>query len=294
MNTSGWLQLGLYVVVLLLLAKPLGAYMAAVYDGRATWAQRIGGPLERLIYRGAGVDQTRDMGWIEYALAMLWFNLVGALVVYAMQRLQQWLPLNPQEMAAVSPDSSFNTATSFITNTNWQGYGGGKHDELSHADARAHRSELPLCGQWHGGARRPRPWLHPQGSQRHRQLLGRSHADDRLHPAALVVRVRPRAGHAGCSTNFRQGCHGHDGSARDLRQPEEWPRRPATEGRQRQSGNREGDHERADLAASAPSHRRSPSSSLEPTAVATTTSTPRIRSRARRRSPIFWRCSRSC
>jgi len=124
MNTSGWLQLGVYVVVLLLLAKPLGAYMAAVYDGRATWAQRIGGPLERLIYRGAGVDQTRDMGWIDYALAMLWFNLVGALVVYAIQRVQQWLPLNPQQLAAVSPDSSFNTATSFITNTNWQGYGG--------------------------------------------------------------------------------------------------------------------------------------------------------------------------
>ncbi len=124
MNTSGWLQLGLYVVVLLLLAKPLGAYMAAVYEGRAGWAQRIGGPLERLIYRGAGVDPTREMGWIEYALAMLWFNLLGALVVYGLQRLQQWLPLNPQDMAAVSPDSAFNTATSFATNTNWQGYGG--------------------------------------------------------------------------------------------------------------------------------------------------------------------------
>jgi K+-transporting ATPase ATPase A chain len=124
MNTSGWLQLGLYLVVLLLLAKPLGAYMAAVYDGRSALAQRVGGPLERLIYRGAGVDPARDMGWIDYALAMLWFNLVGALVVYAMQRVQQWLPLNPQQLAAVSPDSSFNTAISFITNTNWQGYGG--------------------------------------------------------------------------------------------------------------------------------------------------------------------------
>ena len=124
MNTSGWLQLGLYVVVLLLLAKPLGTYMAAVYEGRAPWAQRIGGPLERLIYRGAGVDPAREMGWIEYALAMLWFNLLGALVVYGLQRLQQWLPLNPQAMAAVSPDSAFNTATSFATNTNWQGYGG--------------------------------------------------------------------------------------------------------------------------------------------------------------------------
>jgi K+-transporting ATPase ATPase A chain len=124
MNTSGWLQLGLYVVVLLLLAKPLGAYMAAVYDGRASWAQRIGGPLERLIYRGAGVDPTREMGWIEYALAMLWFNLLGALAVYGLQRLQQILPLNPQAMAAVSPDSAFNTAASFATNTNWQGYAG--------------------------------------------------------------------------------------------------------------------------------------------------------------------------
>ena len=77
--------------------------MAAVYEGRALRAQRIGGSLERLIYRGAGVDPAREMGWIDYALAMLWFNLLGALVVYALQRLQQWLPLNPQDMAAVSP-----------------------------------------------------------------------------------------------------------------------------------------------------------------------------------------------
>ena len=124
MNTWGWLQLALYTVVLLLLAKPLGAYMAAVYEGRAVRAQRAGGWLERLIYRGAGVDPERDMNWIDYALAMLWFNLVGALAVYALQRFQMFLPLNPQAMAAVSPDSAFNTATSFATNTNWQGYGG--------------------------------------------------------------------------------------------------------------------------------------------------------------------------
>ncbi len=124
MNASGWLQLALYVVVLLLLAKPLGTYMADVYEGRAGWAQRIGGPLERLIYRAAGVDPAREMDWKKYAMAMLWFNLVGALAVYALQRAQQWLPLNPQDFAAVSPDSSFNTAVSFATNTNWQGYGG--------------------------------------------------------------------------------------------------------------------------------------------------------------------------
>jgi K+-transporting ATPase ATPase A chain len=124
MNTWGWLQLAFYVVVLLLLAKPLGAFMAAVYEGRAVRAQRVAGWVERFIYRGAGVDPAREMSWIDYALAMLWFNLLGGLVVYALQRFQVWLPLNPQDMAAVSPDSAFNTATSFITNTNWQGYGG--------------------------------------------------------------------------------------------------------------------------------------------------------------------------
>jgi K+-transporting ATPase ATPase A chain len=134
MNTWGWLQLAFYVVVLLLLAKPLGAYMAAVYEGRAVRAQRIGGWLERLMYRGAGVDPAREMSWIDYALAMLWFNLLGGLAVYALQRLQVFLPLNPQAMAAVSPDSAFNTATSFISNTNWQWWA-AEHDELSHADA---------------------------------------------------------------------------------------------------------------------------------------------------------------
>ena len=124
MNNSGWLQLALYIGVLLLLAKPLGAYMAAVYEGRAVRAQRMGGCLERLIYRGAGVDAMREMSWIDYALAMLWFNLLGVLIVYVLQRLQLSLPLNPQAMAAVSPDSAFNTAASFATNTNWQGYGG--------------------------------------------------------------------------------------------------------------------------------------------------------------------------
>ncbi|MFI4953479.1 MAG: potassium-transporting ATPase subunit KdpA [Burkholderiales bacterium] len=123
-QSQGWLQLLLYVVVLLSLAKPLGGYMAAVYEGRAFRAQHVGGWLERLMYRGAGVDPAKEMGWVEYALAMLWFNLLGGIVVYAIQRLQAWLPLNPQAMAAVSPDSAFNTATSFISNTNWQGYGG--------------------------------------------------------------------------------------------------------------------------------------------------------------------------
>ncbi len=124
MNALGWLQIALYVVVLVALAKPLGAYMADVYEGKPGLRTRAFGWLENGVYRVAGVDPARDMRWTEYALAMLAFNLMGALAVYGLQRLQQWLPLNPQAMAAVSPDSSFNTAASFATNTNWQGYGG--------------------------------------------------------------------------------------------------------------------------------------------------------------------------
>ena len=124
MNTSDWIQLALYVVVLLLLAQPLGTYMAAVYAGRSPRAQRIFGWLERAIYGGAGVDAARDMTWRDYALAMLAFNFIGVLVVYALQRFQSLLPLNPQAMAAVSADSAFNTAASFASNTNWQSYSG--------------------------------------------------------------------------------------------------------------------------------------------------------------------------
>ena len=124
MNANAYLQIALYLAVLLALAKPLGAYMAAVYSAQPTIATRIVGPLERLIYRLSGVRADDEMDWQRYALAMLWFNLLGLLAVYALQRLQVRLPFNPAQMPAVSPDSAFNTAVSFATNTNWQGYGG--------------------------------------------------------------------------------------------------------------------------------------------------------------------------
>jgi K+-transporting ATPase ATPase A chain len=124
MTANGYVQLGLYLIVLIALAKPLGAYMARVYEGRPFGLDRVLGPLERLIYRLCGVRSDEEMGWKTYAMAMLLFNLAGLLVVYALQRLQGVLPLNPQQLGAVSPDSSFNTAVSFATNTNWQGYGG--------------------------------------------------------------------------------------------------------------------------------------------------------------------------
>src|SRR5579871_3797877 len=123
MGANGWLQFAVYLTVLLLLVKPLGSYMARVFDGTSA-ALRWGGPCERLGYRICGIDPQQSMDWKQYTLALLIFNLLGGLLVYALQRLQGPLPLNPQHMGAVSPDSSFNTAVSFITNTNWQGYGG--------------------------------------------------------------------------------------------------------------------------------------------------------------------------
>jgi K+-transporting ATPase ATPase A chain len=104
--------------------KPLGSYMARVYGGEKTLLHPIFGPVERLIYRLAGVRPDADMNWKEYALALLLFNVLGILGVYALQRLQAWLPLNPMKFGPVTPHQAFNTAVSFATNTNWQSYGG--------------------------------------------------------------------------------------------------------------------------------------------------------------------------
>ncbi len=118
------LLMALILGVVILCAKPLGAYIAAVMEGKPNFALRIGARFERLLYRLCGVDSREDMGWAQYAIALLLFNLLGGLIIYGLQRLQLFLPLNPQKLSAVSPDSSFNTAISFITNTNWQGYSG--------------------------------------------------------------------------------------------------------------------------------------------------------------------------
>ena len=124
MNLYSWFQLTLYLVVLLALARPLGSFMAKVYQGQHTFLDRVLGPVERFIYRIAGINPEDDMNWKTYAMSVLLFNLFGLLAVYALQRLQAVMPLNPQGLGPVTPDSSWNTATSFTTNTNWQGYGG--------------------------------------------------------------------------------------------------------------------------------------------------------------------------
>jgi potassium-transporting ATPase potassium-binding subunit len=124
MNSSSWFQIIIYMVVLIALVKPLGAYMARVYMGERTFLDPVLRPVEKLIYHMSGVNSDQEMNWKVYAFAMLLFNGLGLLIVYALQRLQAFLPLNPQGFSAVSPDSSWNTAVSFTTNTNWQGYGG--------------------------------------------------------------------------------------------------------------------------------------------------------------------------
>ena len=123
MTAASFGLIALALALMLVLVKPLGAYIAQVMEGQS-WALRAGAPLERLLYRLAGIDPRTEMGWKRYMIALLLFNTLGALLLYALQRVQLWLPLNPQAFANVSADSSFNTAVSFVTNTNWQGYSG--------------------------------------------------------------------------------------------------------------------------------------------------------------------------
>jgi len=124
MTANAVLQFAVFLIALLALAVPLGSYMARVYSGEARLAQRVLGPLERVFYRLAGVRPDEEMSWKKYAVSVLVFNLLGALVLYLLQRTQAALPLNPAGLANVSPEVSFNAAVSFATNTNWQAYGG--------------------------------------------------------------------------------------------------------------------------------------------------------------------------
>jgi potassium-transporting ATPase potassium-binding subunit len=122
MTANGWFQVFFFFALLLVCAKPLGVYMARVFERERTFADVIFRPLERIIYRLTGIDETHEMKWTEYAVVMLLFSLVTMLATYAIERLQHALPLNPQHLAGVAPDLALNTAASFTTNTNWQSY----------------------------------------------------------------------------------------------------------------------------------------------------------------------------
>lgn len=124
MTLNGWIQILVFCGIVVLLVKPLGGFMARVFNGERTLLSPVLGPVERALYRLAGTSERADQHWTTYAAGMLFFNLAGFLVLYLLMRLQDVLPLNPQGMAAVGPELAFNTAASFVTNTNWQNYGG--------------------------------------------------------------------------------------------------------------------------------------------------------------------------
>ncbi len=124
MTLDGWIQIAIYCAIVVALVKPLGWYMTRVFNGERTFLSPVLAPVERGLYRLAGVEETREQSWVGYTVAMLLFNAAGFLLFYAILRLQAFLPLNPEGMGAVAPDLSFNTAISFVTNTNWQNYGG--------------------------------------------------------------------------------------------------------------------------------------------------------------------------
>jgi K+-transporting ATPase ATPase A chain len=125
MTANGWLQILLFLVLVFLVTKPMGVFMTRVFNREKTFLDPVMRPIERLLYRVTGVDENQEMRWTEYAIAMLLFSVVSMIVLYLMQRLQGYLPFNPQKFGAVSPAHvAFNTAASFTTNTNWQAYSG--------------------------------------------------------------------------------------------------------------------------------------------------------------------------
>src|SRR5215469_15047775 len=124
MTAIGWIQILLFCAIIIALIKPLGWYMTRVFNGERTFLSPVLRPIEVAIYRIGGVDERREQHWVTYTVAMLLFHVGGFVILYALMRLQAVLPFNPAEQTAVAEDLSFNTAVSFVTNTNWQNYGG--------------------------------------------------------------------------------------------------------------------------------------------------------------------------
>ena len=195
MTANGWFQIGLYLVILLAITKPMGIFMTRVFSGEKTFLDPVMRPIERLLYRMCGVDEKREMAaGPGYTIAMLLFSVVSMILLYVIERVQQVLPFNPQHMAKVAPDLAFNTAASFTTNTNWQNYAGESTMSYFHIDGRPCVPQFCLrCGRYCdrncGGARN-----RAQGIQDNRQLLG---GYDAMFP------VDPRARFSGDRTGVR-------------------------------------------------------------------------------------------
>jgi len=184
MSLASMVQYALFLVVVVLLVRPVGIYLLRVFTGQKTMLDRVVRPVERLIYRLAGIDAERQMNGKQYAIAFLLFSLVGTLLLYAILRLQSTLPGAPNRAyltTPMTPDLAFNTAVSFSTTTTWQAYG------LPESDGRTHRTKLP-CRRGGAGCRRR---LHPRLCRASHgppwEFLGRSCACDALGDASSVA-----------------------------------------------------------------------------------------------------------
>ena len=176
MTANGWLQFVIYSIVLILTVRPVGIYLARVFEGERTWLDPLLRPIERLTYRICGVNADHEMNWREYAFAMLGFSAISMLVTYAIERLQAILPFNPQGLPAVGTDLAWNTAASFTTNTNWQFY--TPEATMSYLTEMARPGNAQFLFRGCGNRCRHRDHSRNQADEfrHHRQLLGRHHA----------------------------------------------------------------------------------------------------------------------
>ena len=194
------------------LARPLGGYLTRLLAGERTFLSPVLGPVERGFYRLAGVDERAEQHWVTYGLAMLLFNGLGVLLLYGLMRLQHLLPLNPQGLPAVGEHLAFNTAVSFVTNTNWQSYGGEstmgylvQMTGLTVQNFLSAATGIALVGGAGAG-------LYPFWCQHDRQFLGRSRPHHALRAPAGLDRLCPVPGIPGRAAEPRSLCHRHDSS----------------------------------------------------------------------------------
>src|SRR5271157_3815699 len=190
MTLVGWSQIVLVLALVVACAVPLSAFVARVFAGERTFLSPVLGPVERGFYRLAGVDPAREQDWYGYAVAMVVFTIAGFLSLYALQRLQNLLPLNPRGFDAVPPDLAFNTSISFITNTNWQNYGG--ETTMSHLTQMLGLTVHNFLSAGHrsGDGVRARPRVRAVICDDRRQLLGRCDPYQLLHSSPDFVRSR--------------------------------------------------------------------------------------------------------
>ena len=189
MTANGWLQIAVFTLAVLLVTKPLGLYLVAVYEGRVRWLAAV----ERAFYRVAGVDPAEEQHWTRYAAGMLVFSAASMLLTYAILRLQHVLPLNPQGLGAVTDRQAFETAASFTTNTDWQSYAGEVDDVVPVADDAARGPQLHLRRRRHGARRGAGPGHRAPFGGSTGQLLGGPRPRHALRAAAALAAPRTRS-----------------------------------------------------------------------------------------------------